>query len=71
MEIAHDIFRGAVGLIKEGKSFRTGVKYADIIAGGLSVEFIEAREGGRTVLRMIFPNKEGTYEGQIYAAQLE
>ncbi|PUZ21316.1 hypothetical protein DCC81_25245 [Chitinophaga parva] len=70
-KIAHGIFSDAVTFIREGKSFRTGVKYTGVIEGDLSVEFIEAKEGGRTVLRMIFPNREGTYEGQIFAAQFE
>lgn len=71
IKTAHAIFNDAINLIREGTSFRAGVKYPGVIGGDLLVEFIESRESRRTVLRMIFPNKEGTYEGQIFAAQFE
>jgi len=68
-EIAHAIVTDIVTEIKNGKKFEPNVDYADIVANGYMVRFIEARECGRPVLRLLVPDPNGKYEG-YYAKQL-
>ena len=62
------ILHNAVNMIKEGEVFEPGRKYSGI-AENYNIEFIEAIETNRRVLRMLLPNKHGNYAGVIYAAQ--
>lgn len=68
-DTCHQIFSLVVDNIKEGARYLPGVQYPDIIDNDLKVAFIEAMECGRQVLRLIFPDKNGAYEGQIYQSQ--
>jgi len=70
-DIAHSILSNIVDDIKAGSRFEPGKKYNEIIGGGLSVEFIHAMECGRKVLRIIFPDKNGNYEGAVFQDQFE
>lgn len=63
--------------IKQGIKFEPGSKYGNIIKpapGYKGIEykvlFLEAEEGGRTVLRMIFPDTDGGFDGPM-SKQLE
>jgi len=76
--ICHQILNNAIGEIKAGKKFEAGEKYDDVIEASpaykdlkLKVLFLEAEEGGRKVLRMIFPEKDGSFMGQMSSKQME
>lgn len=65
-ETAAVILRTIAERIKEGKIYSAGIKYSDIIAN-YDLEFAEAEECGRKVMRVIFPDKHGniqTYDGK-------
>lgn len=62
-ELAHAILTDIAGEIRNGKKFRPGIKYPDIIRD-FDIEFAEARESGRVVLRIIFPDKYGSLRGE-------
>lgn len=70
-EVAHGIFSEIVDVIKSGGQFQAGNKYAGILAGDFIIELIHAVECGRMILRIVFPNKSGTYEGDIFSSQFE
>lgn len=55
--------------IKEGKTFESGKDYADLLENNYVVRFINAREGGREVLRMLIPDVDGTYDKSPYKEQ--
>ena len=65
---SHRLLADAISEIKNGVKFEPGKKYGKII-NNYQVEFIEAIEEGRSVLRMLIPDENGKYEG-IYAEQL-
>jgi hypothetical protein len=67
-ELSHMILADAISQVKKGVKFEPGKKYDKIIAN-YQVEFIEAIETGRPVLRILIPDKNGKYEG-MYAEQL-
>lgn len=54
----HGIMIRLAELVAEGKKFKPGVEY-DQILEGYPVMFGWAEEGGRRVLRMILPDKQG------------
>lgn len=66
----HGIANLIVNRIKGGEVFEPGKVYTDILAGGLKTYFIEAKELGRPVLRLILPDKNGEVEG-MFKQQLE
>lgn len=68
-DTAHAIFSEVVNKIKEGVKFEPGIKYPEIIGGGLCVEFINAIETNRRVLRLVFPDKDGSYNGEVFSNQ--
>jgi len=58
-EITHHILSNMVGLIKEGKMFKPRTKYSGKgIIKNYDIYIAEAKEGDRTVLRVILPDKE-------------
>jgi hypothetical protein len=61
--IVHGILINIVDEIKDGKTFISGMKYDNIVEG-YNVEFIEAIEGNRRVLRCIIPDSDGEYKGE-------
>lgn len=70
-DVAHDILEDMIDKIREGIVFRPGINYPEIIGGGFCIELKNAKECGRDVLRLVFPNTGGTYEGEIFAAQVD
>lgn len=63
-EDAYTIFLNIVNKIKKGLKFRPAIKYFDILHGH-EVEFAEAKEDGRVVLRIILPDKNGDLRGEL------
>ena len=57
-EVAHKILWTVFDRIDEGEKFETDKRYDKIISEGFDVMFINAIEGGRDVLRIIFPDSE-------------
>jgi len=57
-----------VDKIKQGRSFSPGEPYYDIV-DNYPLQFIFAKECGRTVLRACVTNPLGNYEGTMYEAQ--
>lgn len=68
-ELIHMILANIVQKIKEGVKYEPGKKYAGIVEG-FKLEFIDAIENGRRVLRLLIPDENGKYEG-VYADQLK
>lgn len=69
-DTSHLIVQTLVGKIREGIKFEPGdIYYDDILGGGYRLKFINARENGRDVLRLILPNPSHGYEGKLYEAQ--
>jgi hypothetical protein len=65
-EIAHSILWSVVeDNIKKGKKFEAGKKYDKLIGNDYKVLFLEASENERKVLRMIFPDKDGGFDGEM------
>ena len=60
-EMMHSIFTTLVDRVKSGEKFEAGSRYSKIIRN-FDVTFIEAVEGGRTVLRIIFPSPNGSLD---------
>lgn len=74
----HHILTNAVNEIKKGKKFEAGEKYDELIESSpaykdlkLKVLFLEAEECGRKVLRLIFPEKDGSFRGKMASTQME
>lgn len=65
--ICHGIVSGAIDLLKEGKRFEAGKEY-DTIIQNYNVMMMAAKECGRDVLRIIFPDDKGGFDGD-YAKQ--
>lgn len=75
---AHTFFTIAIENIKLGASYEANQRYDDIISpapdyAGMKYEvlFLEAEEGGRKVLRMIFPEKDGSFIGKMSDGQMQ
>lgn len=76
--IAHQILINLIeNGIKQGKQYKPGTKTQDAIEAspkyiGMKYEvlFLEANEGNRKVLRIIFPEKDGTFNGDLTDSQL-
>jgi len=74
-ETAHMIISNAVEEIKKGKKYEHGKRYDDLIVATdpnlkYDVLVLEAEECERPVLRLIMPDKAGTFDGEL-AAQME
>lgn len=69
-ETSHNIMTNIVEMIKEGKTFEAGKKYPDILGNDLLISFLESEEGGRPILRLICPEKDGTFRGQLVNKQI-
>lgn len=68
-ETANVIIHDIVDRIKDGERFKTGERYDKIIKN-LDVKFESAVEGGRPVLRVIFPDKNNEFAGEFYESQI-
>lgn len=63
-EDAYILMMVAVERIRAGVTFTPGIKYGDMLCG-CDVEFAEAKEDGRVVLRMILPDSTGNLHGDL------
>ncbi len=63
------LLHSAVSLIKQGKRFEAGKLY-DCFFADRKVLMLSSSEGGREVLRMCVPDKNGRFEGE-FEKQLE
>lgn len=63
-ELAYTILSYIAGQIRNGNRFTPGIKYPNILPG-FDVEFAEAKDGDRIVLRMILPDKYGNVRGEL------
>ena len=66
---AHAILVDLFLRVKSGEKFETGKKYNDVLKG-YDLKFELAKENDRIVLRLIFPGKDGKFEGEFYESQL-
>ena len=69
-QVVMSFFHIIIDRIKKGEEFLPDVDYPDIAAGGYMVRFIETKECGRDMLRIIIPAKDGTYDKEPYSLQL-
>lgn len=60
---AYWVLTNIASRIRMGKKFTPGILYPDIIPF-MNVEFAEAKEDGRVVLRVIIPDKYGAIRGE-------
>jgi hypothetical protein len=67
--VAHQILINIVNEIKNGTTFSPGIKYENILLN-YKIELIEAKEGGREILRVIIPDADGEYKNE-YLKQFE
>lgn len=63
-EDAYTILLNIVNKIRKGLKFRPAIKYLDILYGH-EVEFAEAKDDERIVLRIILPDKDGDLRGEL------
>lgn len=77
---AADIFHTVIQkYIKNGKRLEVGKTYGELIAPSdpillgmtFDVLILEASEGNRQVLRLIFPGRIGEFDGELSLAQME
>jgi hypothetical protein len=57
-QLLHGILTSIAEQVKKGRKFEAGMRY-DRVLKDMDVTFINAREGGRKVLRLIIPDKNG------------
>lgn len=69
MNMCHSIATEVVDKIKAGAKFVPDTFYDEILGNGYKVQFIEAKECDRDVLRILIPDKDHQYKGN-YAKQL-
>lgn len=69
-EIVHSIVSIVIDRIKAGEKFVPNKDYSEIIGNNLMVRFVEAKECGRSVLRLVFPDAKGEFTGK-FAKQFE
>lgn len=67
-ELINTLFFNLVNDVKSGKKYESGKKY-DGVLNNYQVEFLDAKECGRDVLRLLIPDENGKYEG-MYSEQL-
>lgn len=67
-KLLHMVIVNVVEGIKKGVKYVPGKMYAGLV-DGFKLEFIDAIEGNRKVLRLLIPDENGKYEG-VYATQL-
>lgn len=63
-EDAYTLLLGIVERISNGDRFAPGIRYPDVLHGH-HVEFAEAKEDGRVVLRLILPDRNGDLRGEL------
>lgn len=69
------ILENVVDKIKEGSSFEAGKSYESLLrnTNGITMRvlFLEATENDRKVLRLIFPETDGSFLGEMSEKQME
>lgn len=60
-EAGYALFSNLIGLVKKGRKFENR-DTSDEIIENMPVMLVEAQEDGRTILRVIIPDKKGTLE---------
>jgi hypothetical protein len=68
--VLHGLITVVIGKMKAGEVIQPGRIYYNVDEN-LPVQFIEAREGGRPVLRMILPDRAGCFDTLPYKLQFE
>lgn len=63
-DVAHVILSKMIDNIKDGKKYEAGHDYDGIMKDGM-VKMAFAEEGGRVVLRLIFPDRDGKFNGAL------
>lgn len=64
-EVAHAIGHSVVDRLREGLALEVGKMYDGILKDEYKVQFIEAWECQRRVLRLVLPDKKGGYSGKF------
>lgn len=62
-DVSMSIFWTLFRRVKDGERFAAG-QSADRVIKGYQVRFLEAREDGRDVLRLLLPDKNGKFPGE-------
>jgi hypothetical protein len=68
--IAQGIMNNIAKRIEEGNKFKENKKYKDIIER-FPVLMCHATENGREVLRIVFPDKHGSFDGEFTKKQMK
>jgi len=61
--IMSGIFWNFANRVKDGETFKSGDNVDKIIGGGHKVRLMEAKEAGRSVLRVLLPDPEWRFPG--------
>jgi hypothetical protein len=61
----HNIISNMVNDVQHGKVFEDGEEYDDYLQDGYKIKIMATHEGGRPVLRVLFPDKQGFMPGDI------
>ncbi len=67
-QLINTLFFNLANDVKNGKTYESGKKYDNVLTN-YQVEFLDAKECGRDVLRLLIPDENGKYEG-MFAEQL-
>ena len=69
-EIAQAIMHTITKRLEKGKVFKANKKYKNIIEG-FTVLIHSATENGRDVLRIVFPDKHGSFDSEFSKSQIK
>jgi len=69
-DIAQGIMNNIARLLEKGKVFKANKKYKGIIEK-FTVLMHPAKEDGRKILRMVFPDKYGSFDGEFSKKQMK
>ena len=61
-ETCHHIIAGVIDQVKDGKKFKSVDKLGNIVNDTMDILFIDAKECGRDVLRIILPDPDGNVD---------
>jgi hypothetical protein len=65
-QVLSEVFDNLSNKILSGQTFEVGKKYSDVVKD-YEVTFAMTEEGGRNVLRMIVPDRNGNFKGKLKA----
>lgn len=69
-ETAQGIMNNLAKRLEKGNVFKSGKKYKNIIEGFL-VLILSAKEDGREVLRIVFPDRDGSFDTEFAKSQIK